>query len=82
MIRAVAASGDVTWVAVPSTKPYRGNDTTPFDRGEGAWFDAGRHTVFFTTTTDSRVWAFQTDTSVMRMVYDAASIVSCVPRPR
>jgi glycerophosphoryl diester phosphodiesterase len=68
----VAASGDVIWVAVPSTKPYRGRDTTSFARGEGAWFDAGRQTVFFTTTTDSRVWAFNTGTNVMAMVYDAA----------
>jgi uncharacterized protein len=69
----VAAGGEVTWIAVPSTKPYRGRDTTPFDRGEGAWFDAGRQTVFFTTTTDSRVWAFNTNTNVMAIVYDAAN---------
>jgi hypothetical protein len=61
----------VTWVAVPSTKPYRGKDTTPFDRGEGAWFDAGRQTVFFTTTADSSVWAFNT-AGVLRKVYDAS----------
>jgi secreted PhoX family phosphatase len=67
----VAASGNVTWVDVPSTKPYRGADTTPFARGEGAWFDAGRQTVFFTTTTDSRVWAFNTESGILSMVYDA-----------
>jgi secreted PhoX family phosphatase len=68
----VADTGDVNWVAVSNTKPYRGSDTTAFARGEGAWFDAGRRTVFFTTTDDSRVWAFNAEANVLVKVYDAA----------
>ena len=68
----VSASGNVRWVPVPATKPYRGKETTAFDRGEGAWFDADRRTVFFTTTTDSKVWALDTPIDVLRLVYDAA----------
>jgi uncharacterized protein len=69
---AVGDGGAVQWVGVSSTKPYRSSDTTAFARGEGAWFDAARRTVFFTTTTDSRVWALDTDADLLRIVYDAA----------
>jgi uncharacterized protein len=69
----VAANGHVRWVPVPATKPYRGKDTTVFNRGEGAWFDPDRSTVFFTTTSDSRVWALDTRTDTLQIVYDAAN---------
>jgi secreted PhoX family phosphatase len=68
----VATSGHVQWVPVSPAKPYRGSDTSAFDKGEGAWFDVDRSTVFFTTTTDSRVWALNTQADVLRIVYDAA----------
>lgn len=68
----VAPSGHVQWVPASAAKPHRSRDTTAFARGEGAWFDADRRTVFFTTTTDSRVWALDTQADVLRIVYDAA----------
>ena len=68
----VAGNGHVQWVPVPATKPYRGKNTTPFNRGEGAWFDPDRSTVFFTTTSDHRVWALDTKTDMLQIVYDAA----------
>jgi secreted PhoX family phosphatase len=71
---AVASSGRVSWVAVPNDRPYRGRDTTSFNRGEGSIFDAARGAVFFTTTSDNRVWSFHTGTNVLRLVYDAALI--------
>ena len=42
-------------VAVRPDRPYRGKDTTPFARGEGAWFADG--IVYFCTTADHRVSA-------------------------
>jgi uncharacterized protein len=69
---AVSTAGVVTWFAVQKDRPYRGRDTTAFDRGEGAIFDAARRAVFFTTTSNDRVWAFHPDTSRMELVYDAA----------
>jgi secreted PhoX family phosphatase len=38
----------VRWVPVPADRPYRGRDTSPFERGEGAWF-SGRVLYFATT---------------------------------
>ena len=38
----VGAGGAVTWVNVSPKAPYRGRDTTVFDRGEGAWIDKRR----------------------------------------
>ena len=70
---AVDADGGVRWVRVSASKPYRGKDTTAFNRGEGAWFDSDRRTVFFTTTADHRVWAFNAETDQLRLVYDAAN---------
>ena len=53
---AVQVDGTVQWVAVKADRPYRGRDTTGFARGEGAWYSAG--VVYFCTTADNRVWAY------------------------
>jgi uncharacterized protein len=68
----VDASGLVEWVPVPDDRPYRGKDTTAFARLEGAWFDESRRSVFFTTTTDNRVWALDADANRLRVIYDGA----------
>jgi uncharacterized protein len=68
---AVAANGAVTWVTVPPGRGYRGRDTTPFQRGEGAWIS--RDILYFTTTADDRVWALDLLASQLRMIYDGAS---------
>jgi len=70
---AVSTAGAVTWFPVTKDRPYRGRETTAFDRGEGAIFDTGRRAVFFTTTSNDRVWAFRPETSRMELVYDAAA---------
>jgi secreted PhoX family phosphatase len=68
---AKVASGRVTWVTVPADRPYRGSDTTPFQRGEGAWFAAGY--LYFTTTADDRVWALDVHAGKLEVIYDAAT---------
>ena len=69
---AVDPSSHVTWIPVPPDKPYRGRDTTEFKRGEGAWFAGG--TFYFTTTTDNRVWALDTASDQLEIIYDADAI--------
>lgn len=65
---AVGAGGAVTWIAVPPDKPYRGRDTTIFDRGEGAWIS--RNVLYFSTTSNDRVWALDLGTMRIRVIYD------------
>ena len=65
---AVGAGGAVTWLAVPPEKPYRGRDTTIFDRGEGAWIS--RNVLYFSTTSNDRVWALDLGTMQIRVIYD------------
>jgi secreted PhoX family phosphatase len=74
---AVDAQGYVTWVQVPPDRPYRGADTTEFKRGEGAWFANGY--LYFTTTTDNRVWALETASGKLEVIYDAALIGTGAP---
>jgi secreted PhoX family phosphatase len=69
---AVDAHGFATWVEVSPARPYRGNDTAVFDRGEGAWF-AHRH-FYFCTTTDNRVWSLDVDSGRLEVIYDAANL--------
>jgi secreted PhoX family phosphatase len=64
----VAADGAVTWLPVPATRPYRGRDTTPFDRCEGAWISRGF--LYFTTTADDRVWALDLAARHLSVIYD------------
>jgi len=58
----VAEGGPVTWLDVPQpnsvSPPTRDQvpGATPFNGGEGAWFDAVARTVYFTTKGDSKVW--------------------------
>ena len=66
----VDAQSHVTWVQVSSDKPYRGSDTTAFLRLEGATFDSVSKTLFFTTTTDHKVWALNVLTSQLSVIYD------------
>jgi secreted PhoX family phosphatase len=68
----VDAHGFATWVEVSPTRPYRGKDTTAFDRGEGAWFADGR--FYFCTTTDNRVWSLNIASGQLEVIYDAAAL--------
>jgi secreted PhoX family phosphatase len=73
----VDALGHVTWVRVPPDRPYRGRDTAVFARGEGAWFAGGY--VYFCTTADSRVWALETATEKLEIIYDATRLGTDAP---
>jgi secreted PhoX family phosphatase len=74
----VNRAGDtVSWVEVSSKRPDRSDTTTPFKRGEGAFFSDGH--VYFTTTGDNRVWALNTATNAIEIVYDAKALGSSAP---
>lgn len=76
-------SGTVTWTALPlpdpRSKPWgflfptrmQVPTSTPFDGGEGIWYHDG--TVYFTTKGDNRVWALDTHTQTLRVLYDVAT---------
>ncbi len=65
----VGADRRVTWIQVSPTAPHRGDDSTPFARGEGAWYADG--SIYFTTTADHRVWAYSVTDSRLDVIYDA-----------
>ncbi len=67
----VATSGAVTWVKVSPKNAYRGRDTTEFKRLEGAWIS--RDVLYFTTTTDDRVWALDLLGMRMSVLYDGVA---------
>ena len=73
----VAADGEVSWPRVSPLKPYRGDDSTAFNRGEGAWYADG--VVYFCTTGDDRVWALHTATDRLAVVYDAVELGAAAP---
>jgi hypothetical protein len=71
------ATGDgpnITWVPVPDPSaidvPTRHQlpAMRKFRGGEGIWYDSG--TVYFTTKGDHRVWTYDTETSVLEVLYD------------
>jgi uncharacterized protein len=77
------ASRYVTWRALPLPDPTSTpigylrptrkqiSASTPFNGGEGIWYHEG--TVYFTTKGDNRVWALDTHTQILRVLYDAAT---------
>jgi secreted PhoX family phosphatase len=67
----------VGWVGVGSSSPERSKRTTAFNRGEGAWFSDG--VVYFSTTGDDRVWAYDTVQSTIETIYDAAALGADAP---
>lgn len=74
---AVDGRGRVSWIEVPPERPYRGANTSEFRRGEGTWF-AGGH-LYFCTTADHRVWALETASDRLEVIYDAAAIGTAAP---
>jgi uncharacterized protein len=73
----VDSSGRVTWLDASAKRPDRNPLTTAFRRGEGAWF-SGR-SLYFCTTSDSRVWTLEVDTGQLDVMYDAAAIGTDAP---
>ncbi len=71
--------GKVTWVAVPdpsaATMPTRKQvGATKFRRGEGIWFDSG--TVYVATTSDDRIYGYDTTGESIELVYDGDAIAA------
>lgn len=64
----------VTWLAVPEPNGGARNPTrrqvesTAFDGGEGIWYHDS--IVYFATHGDDRIWAVDTETAEIRVVYD------------
>lgn len=73
----LGAGSGVRWAPVPDpgalTAPTRRQvpEATRFQRGEGAWYDSG--VVYFCTTGDDRVWAYDTGRRWLSVVYDLAT---------
>jgi secreted PhoX family phosphatase len=64
----VAADGSVTWVPASPKRPYRGSDSTAFDRAEGAIIS--RDFLYFSTTADDRIWALDLTAQKIAVIYD------------
>lgn len=64
--------GALRWVEVRADRPYRGSNTTGFERGEGAWFSDG--VVYFCTTADHRVWAHDVNKGTLEIIYNARAL--------
>ncbi len=69
--------GSVEWRTVPdpsgetTATRLQVASSTPFNGGEGIWYHEG--VIYFSTKGDNRIWAYETDTSVLSIVYDAAT---------
>jgi hypothetical protein len=73
--------GRVTWATVPnplggSAQPTRRqvDGMFRFNRGEGMWFDTG--IVYVATTADDRIYAYDTATERLDVLYDGKAIPS------
>ena len=69
-------SWTVTWHAIAdptasaTSTRYQAPATSPFNGGEGCFFDAG--IVYFTTKGDNRVWRYDVESQKLDLLYDAA----------
>lgn len=70
----VEADRSVTWLPVPDpaftggTPTRRQTASTPFNGGEGVWYDSGR--VYFTTKGTNQVFVYTVGTSRLKVLYD------------
>lgn len=76
---ALADDGRVTWHEVAPDRPARDPHTRLFMRGEGAWFAHG--VVYFSTTADHRVWAYDTRRETLAIIYEAAQSAGPLRNP-
>ena len=71
------AEGAVEWLEVPdpsaeSTETrFQVPSSTAFNGGEGIWYQQG--VVYFSTKGDNRIWAYDIDSSMLTIIYDAAT---------
>jgi secreted PhoX family phosphatase len=69
--------GAIEWRTVPDPSGaseetrYQVAASTAFAGGEGIWLHEG--VIYFATKGDNRVWAYETDTSMLTILYDAAT---------
>jgi secreted PhoX family phosphatase len=69
--------GMIEWHALPDPSAaseetrYQVADSTPFDGGEGIWNHEG--VIYFATKGDNRIWSYDTATSMLTILYDAAT---------
>lgn len=69
--------GVVEWHTVPDPSGagtrtrYQVAESTPFNGGEGIWYHQG--VIYFATKGDNRVWTYEIDTSMLTILYDAAT---------
>jgi len=78
------APGPITWVPVPDPLFTGGRRTfeqvpgaTRFRRGEGIWFDSGF--VYVATTSDDRVYAYDTSRETIEVIYDGDALGDVAP---
>jgi secreted PhoX family phosphatase len=74
-VAVVDAMGHVTWRAVPdptysqrTPTRYQVPESAEFNGGEGIWYHD--HIVYFATKGDDRVWAYDTRSSMLTILYD------------
>jgi len=76
--------GEVRWHDIPDpfaeSVPvrYQVPASTPFDGGEGVWYDSDR--VYFTTKGDNRVWQLDLFLNTVSVIYDASDYATPVLR--
>jgi hypothetical protein len=78
-VAVVAADGHVSWRELPDPAPLpletptrkQVPEMTPFNGGEGIWHDGG--VLYFTTKGDARVWAYDSRTGVLEILFDRAT---------
>ncbi|MBW2225258.1 MAG: DUF839 domain-containing protein [Deltaproteobacteria bacterium] len=69
--------GPVEWRTVPDPSAettetrFQVTSSTPFTGGEGIWYH--QDLIYFSTKGDNRIWAYDTDASMLSIVYDAAT---------
>ena len=76
-VTGASAEGAVEWREVPDPSAesaetrFQVPSSTAFNGGEGIWYQQG--VVYFSTKGDNRIWAYETDTSMLTVIYDAAT---------
>jgi len=76
--------GRIAWVPIPDPL-FTGDKSTfaqvpeaiRFRRGEGIWFDSGF--VYVATTSDDRVYVYDTSTETIEVLYDGAALGDVAP---
>ncbi|MBA2348770.1 MAG: DUF839 domain-containing protein [Solirubrobacterales bacterium] len=77
------SGGRIAWIQVPDPTAATGETRTQvptsmkFKRGEGLWFDTG--VVYFSTTSDDRIWAYDVATEVLELLYDGVALGDAAP---